>query len=369
MTEHAADFEWRGEGEGAEVVLYAPNPAVADAAFERALPAARLPGVISPVYAAASSRELRLSRDFGWVAASNTHVAPDLTSVPEWGLLLVADALIGSVSGTPGEVPRLISRRLSEVALPSLDTADVRRISESDAYWAAEEGLIEEEDLPFLTPSAGDADALGRRSISAGAQDWTRPGELHAFRVAEILDPQGAGEMGLEVGALAFVISAGAEDLGRLAFAGHRERILARTMSGDFDPSVDLPTALVETEEARDLLAASGAVMNYAAGRVALIVYALRRALRVDVGALRLRAAWRVGGAEERNGAVLHRSGVAAAEDGEALVSGRTIAVATGGMLGSAPPFATPEQDGRWPWEEAGVLVQWAILEPLDNLV
>src|SRR5215217_724658 len=105
MVEHTADFEWRGEGEGAEVVLYAPNSAVAVAAFERALPAARLPGLISPVYAAASSRELRLSRDFGWVAASSTHVAPDLTSVPEWCLLLVADVPIEGALGTPGEVP------------------------------------------------------------------------------------------------------------------------------------------------------------------------------------------------------------------------------------------------------------------------
>src|SRR5215213_2888648 len=196
MAEHVADFEWSGEGEDAEVVLYAPDPAVADAAIERALPAARLPGVISPVYAAASSREPRLSRGFGWVAASETHVAPELISAPEWGLLLVADALVEGV-GARGEMPRLISRRLSEATLPELRSdAEVRAISESGASWAAEEGLIEEEDLPFLAPSSGDADALGRRSISAGAQDWTTPGELHAFRVAEILDPQGAGEMG-----------------------------------------------------------------------------------------------------------------------------------------------------------------------------
>src|ERR687886_2845622 len=107
MAEHVADFEWRGEGEGAEVVLYAPDQAVADATFEQALPAARLPGVVSPVYSVAASR------DFGWTAASETHIAPDLISAPEWSLLLVADAPLGSV-GAPEEVPRLISRRLSE---------------------------------------------------------------------------------------------------------------------------------------------------------------------------------------------------------------------------------------------------------------
>ena len=85
MAEHVAEFEWRGEGEEAEIVLYAPSPIVVETSFGRALPAARLPGVISPVYAAASEQ------NFGWVAASETHAAPDLASAPGWGLLLVAD--------------------------------------------------------------------------------------------------------------------------------------------------------------------------------------------------------------------------------------------------------------------------------------
>lgn len=367
MTEDVADFEWRGEGEGAEVVLYAPDSAVAGRAFERALPAARLPGVISPVYAAASSWEPRPSRSFGWVAASETHVAPDLTSAPEWGFLLVADAPITSV-GAPREVPRLILRRLSEVVLPGIRSdAEVRAISESGAPWAAEEGLIEEEDLPFLAPSVGDPDALGRRSLSAGARDWTRPGTLRSFRTAGILDLDRAGEIGLEAEALTLVVLAGAEDLGRLALAGHRERILARAASGDFGDPGDLPTAPVDTEEARDLVAATGAAANYAAGRAALVVYALRRVLGSDVGALRLRAAWVVGGLEERNGTILHRDGLAAAKEAEALVSGRSVAAGTGGMLESAPPFDVAEEDGRWPWEEAGILTRLATLESLDD--
>ena len=80
MAEHAAEYEWRGEGEEAEILLYAPD----DAAFERVLPAARLPGVESPVYAAASPE------GFGWTAVSSSHVAPDLLSLPTRGLLLVA---------------------------------------------------------------------------------------------------------------------------------------------------------------------------------------------------------------------------------------------------------------------------------------
>src|SRR5919206_3150988 len=130
MAEQAADFEWRGDGEAGEVVLYVPNPTVADWAFELALPATRLPGVMSPVYGAASSRGSRLSRSFGWVAASETHAAPDLMSEPERGLLLVTDAPIEGV-GALEEVLRLVSRRLPEVTLPGVSDAEVRRISES----------------------------------------------------------------------------------------------------------------------------------------------------------------------------------------------------------------------------------------------
>ena len=78
MAEHVAEYEWRGEGEEAEIVLYAPD----DPAFERAMPVAKLPGAESPVYAAASPQ------GFGWAASSATHAAPDLLSVPISSLLL-----------------------------------------------------------------------------------------------------------------------------------------------------------------------------------------------------------------------------------------------------------------------------------------
>src|ERR687893_1841935 len=129
MIERAADFEWRGEGEEAQNLLYAPGPAVAEASLERALSAARLPGVVSPVYVAASGTP----SNFGWVAASETHAAPDLVSAPEWGLLIVADAPVESVGTPPDEAPRLIGRRLSEVALPDVSEAEVRRLAENGA--------------------------------------------------------------------------------------------------------------------------------------------------------------------------------------------------------------------------------------------
>jgi tRNA-splicing ligase RtcB (3'-phosphate/5'-hydroxy nucleic acid ligase) len=174
MAEHAADYEWRGEGEGAEVVLYAPTDPTANAALERVLPATRLPGVESPVHAAASPEGL------GWVAASTSHAAPDLVSIPAQSLLLVADAALGDLGVPPEEVPPMVLRRLSEVRLPRLTGAGIRRICEASARAAAEDGLIEEEDLPLLDPLPSDADALGRRAISGGTREWDRPGEVRA---------------------------------------------------------------------------------------------------------------------------------------------------------------------------------------------
>ena len=363
MAEHVADFEWRVEGEEAEVAVYAPDVATAERALELALPAARLPGAESPVEAASSQD------GFGSVAVSATHASPDLFSAPRYGLLLVAETPVASLGTPPDELPRLLARRLSEVALPGIGEPGVRELSESGATWAAGEGFIEEEDLSFFLPGSGgrtgDPDSLGRRALAAGARDWTRPGRVGAFVVGEILDSDAAGEAGLEEGALALVVDVGAEDLGRLALAGHRERIVTRTVQGDFGSPEGLLAAPVYAEEAADLRSAAGVSAGYAAGRASLVVYALRRALR-DLTPLRLRAAWPVGGLEgEEGGCHRHRDGLAAVGEGGLLVSGLRVASGTGRMFGSAPPFGAPEQGRRWPWEEAELCVGVSVLEPL----
>lgn len=368
--EHSSEFEWRREGEEAEAVVHAPDAERAEAAFRRALPATGLPGVESPVYAMAAVAASGTSNDFGLVAASRTHAAPDLVGAPDRGLLLVADAPVDALGVPPGELPRLVARRLAEAVVPSIGDAEVRALAEEGAVWTAEAGLVEEEDLPYLlAPSGtppGDPEALGRRALLAGPRYWARPGRVGVFRVAEVLDADGAGELGLDPGSLAFVVLAGAEDLGRLAIVAHRERISARVASGaDLGSTRDLPAAPRDTEEARDLVSAATATANYAAGRAALLVYALRRSLGDIAGALDLRAGWTVGGLAETGGLLLHRSALGAVGEGDAIVSGRAVAVGTGAALGSAPPFGTPEtDDGGWPWEEAGLLVRWAALSP-----
>jgi tRNA-splicing ligase RtcB (3'-phosphate/5'-hydroxy nucleic acid ligase) len=362
MVEYAGDYEWRGEGEDAEVVLYAPGDGVAETAFARASWITRLPGVEGPVYAAASPEGL------GWVAVSTSHAAPDLISIPARGLLLVADAALGNLETSPEELGRLISRRLSETRRPRASGAGIRRICEAGARAAAEDGLIEEEDLSLLDSLAGDADALGRRALSTGTRDLDVPATVRTYGVSEVLDAEAAEGLALEPGALALVVSAGAGDLGRLALAGHRERILNRIRGGaDFGAGEDLPAVPFETEEAADLLAAVFAAANFADGRAALLVYALRRALGDVAGGLNLRASWRVGGIEDRAGSLVHRRELAAAGEREVLVSGGSIAAGTGKMFASAPPFGAPEDDGRHPWEEAEVLERWAELDPTEG--
>src|SRR5215213_1155102 len=220
VAEHAAEFEWRGEGEEAEVVLYAPD----DAAFERALPATRLPGVENPVYAAASPE------GFGWIAVSTTHVAPDLLSCPMRGLLLVAGTRSENLSMIARELANRMLRDLPETGsgLPSLSEAGFGRLCESGAHAAAEDGLIEEEDLPPLDMRPGDADAIGRRALAAAPRAWEGGVEPDLRLVTEVLDTEGAESLGLEEGALALVVEVDAGDLGRLMPAAHRERILSR---------------------------------------------------------------------------------------------------------------------------------------------
>ena len=207
---------------------------------------------------------------------------------------------------------------------------------------------------------------MGRRALAAGARDWTRPGRIGSFRIAEILDSERAGEAGLEEGAFALVVDVGAEDLGRLALTGHRERIEARTFHGDFGSPEGLLAAPVESEEAVDLQSAAGAAAGYAGGRAALVLYALRRSLR-NLTPVRLRAAWPVGGLEEQEGRRLHRDGLAAVGEGVPFVSGLRVAAGTGRMFGSVPPFGVPEERAGWPWEEAGLCAGVSVLEPLGG--
>ena len=354
MAEHVAEYEWRGEGEEAEIFLYAPD----DADFERALPAARLPGVRSAVHAAASPE------GFGWAAASATHAAPDLLSPPLRGLLLVADTGVDNLGTPPPELANRLLRDLPEAGrrLPALNEADVARMCEAGAGAAAEEGLVEEEDLPLLGARPGDADALGRRALAAGGRAWEEPAAYDLRVVVEVLDAEGAEGLGLQTGTLALVVRVGAGELGALALGAHRERILGRVWSRDFGAEPDLPAAPADTEEAADLLAALHASANFADARAARAVWTLRRTLGDAVGRLEVRAAWVVGGVEEADGLLVHRRDLASLAEGEALVSGGFAAAGTGKMWASAPPFGVPQSEGGWPWEEAGLLERRARL-------
>ncbi len=359
MAEHAAEYEWRGEGEEAEIVLYAPD----DSAIERILPAARLPGVESPVYGAASPA------GFGWAAASTTHLAPDLISIPRRGLLLVVGRKPENLGVPPQELRDRVLRQLPEAGsrLPSLNTSGAGRLCESGARGAAEDGLLEEEDLPLLDVREGDADAIGGRALAAGPQAWEGGVEPDLRLVTEILDTEGAESLGLEEGVLVFVLEVDAGDLGQLALASHRERILSRVMSGEFGEESALPAAPAESGEAEDFVAALAAAANFADARAARTLWMLRRVLGDVAGGLDIRAAWRTGGIEDQDGLLVHRSGLALAGEGHALVCGSYAASGTGNMWASAPAFGIPGEEGRLPWEEAGLLERVAALDPPEG--
>jgi tRNA-splicing ligase RtcB len=359
LAEHVAEYEWRGEGEEAEVDLYAPD----GSAIERALPAARLPGVESPVYAAASPE------GFGWAAASTTHAAPDLLSAPLRGLLLVAGNRSGNLGVPPQELMQRVLRELPEAGarLPSLNESRAGRLCELGARAAAEDGLVEEGDLPLLDVGPGDADAIGRRALAAAPREWAGGVEPDLRLVTGVLDTEGAESLGLEEGALALVVRLEAGDLGRLALAAHRERILSRVRSGDFGATPELPAAPAGSGEAEDLAAALYAAANFADARAARALWMLRRVLGEAAGGLEIRAAWRAGGIEERDGRVVHRRGLAWAENGHVLVCGSYAAAGAGNMWASAPPFGVPEEEGRWPWEETGLLERLATLDPPEG--
>ena len=358
MTERTGDYEWRGEGEGAEIVLYASE----ESALERVRLATLLPGVEGPVFAASSSS------GFGVAAASSTHVAPDLVSTPVRGLLLLASVSVGGLGIPPEEVPRLVFRNLSEVSLPRLGSVSgIGKFCDYGARRTAEQGMIEEEDLVFLEPRSAESDSLGRRALEAGSRGWDRLGEVGVYTAREVFDAEGAERLGIGSGALVLTVNAGAGELGPLSIAGHRHRILNQVRGGDFGGDLDLPAAPVGSEEAEDLLMAVNGASNFADSRAALTLHALREALSEAFGGLSTCASWTVGGFEERDGLIIHRQNLASCNEEEAGVCGNSVVSGTGEMLRSVPTFGASDEEGVRPWEEAGLLERRVDLEPLAD--
>lgn len=353
---------WLADGDEAEVSVAAPDALTAEAAFVRASAAARLPGAVSPVWVAATPER------GGWAAASATHAAPDLISVPSRSILLVADTPAANLGVPRDEVMNEILRiGLPELSRVRMNAAGVGRVCEFGAEAAAEDAMIEEDDLEFLARFPADSDSLGRRAVSAGEREWNEGVSIRLYEVGEVFDSEGMESVGVEAGMLVVEITAGAGELGRIGASLHRERITDRIESGDFDPPEDLPSAPLETEEARDFLSASRAAANFADARASLAVFALRRAMRGMAGRLEMRAAWRGGGIGERDGFVVHRRGFAGVGEGAAIISGGVLSGGMGTMYANAPPFGGFTEDGRWLWEEAGLLGRWAALELLGG--
>jgi hypothetical protein len=364
MAERTGDYEWRIEGEETEAILYAPDEAALGypRLREDVEAATGMPGVDAPVYAAASPY------GSGWVVSSGSHVAPGLVSVPRIGLLVAASTSNGT-GFRPEELSRLLARRIPEVSMPGLGDSALRAACESGAGWAAEEGFIGEEDLGLFGTASerGEPDALGNRALTAGAREWDpRPqGMVRAFVVGDVLDSEALEEIGLYEGALVFEVSVGAGELGRISLDGHRQRMVSR----DFGDAERLVAAPAGTEEAVDLTASMRAAAEYANARASLLLYALRRAIREEAGALDLISCWLMGGLEEREVSTIHRHSLARLPRDATLECGDALCRGTGAMLGSAPAFGPHETraEERWAWEEAGLLERAARLRDPDG--
>ena len=245
--------------------------------------------------------------------------------------------------------------------------AEVSKFCDSGAHQAAEQGLIEEEDLAFLKTRRGESDALGRRAIEAGNRGWDQLGEVGVYSAREVLNAAGAEMLGIGSGTLILTVGAKAEDLGGLALDGHRHRIMNRVRSGDFGAELDLPAAPVGSEEAEDLWAATNGISNFADGRAALTLYALREALSDVLGGLKICTSCTVGGLEERGIATIHRKNLAGRGVEEATVCGGDVVSGTEEMLESVPSFVASKDEGATPWEEAEILERWVDLESLGR--
>lgn len=354
------------------MIVYAPDSAIAERGFERLNAAASVPGVEGEVCAAVSGD------GYGHVFGTGGGVAPGLVSVPGRGVLLSCEVTSEDFArrlGVAGhQVEKEVARRFggATYGMPRANAAFVRRVCEFGAEALASEGVIEEEDLAFLTHvPGGDPEAAGRRALLSGEREW---GERFAtatpYFISEVFDSEALERAGLEPSRLVFGFGVPAVEMGRVAHSLHRERIISRISYGEFDfvgdPSGDggIAVAPPDTEEARDFVAASGAASNFSDALVALSLFVVRRALGGVVGDVVPVSSWRVGGVEESvDGGIIHRDGVAAVGEGSLVLSGGVFASGMGTMAKSAPTFGAGEDEGRWLWEEAGLLGRIATFE------
>ena len=280
---------------------------------------------------------------------------------PLRGLLLVAGTRSENLGVPPQELMQGVCGNYSEAGarLPSPERVTGGQALRVGARAAAEDDLIEEEDLPLLDVRPGDTDALGRRALAAAPREWARRVEPDlSGRTTEIHDTEGAESLGLGEGALTIVVRIDAGDPRPPALAAHKERILSRTQSGDFGATPELPAAPAASGEA-DLIAAPTPRPTSRTPAPQGPCGCWRRVLGDAAGGLEIRAAWRTGGIEEQEGRLVHRRGFAWAENGHVLVCGSYAAAGTGNMWASAPPLGVPRRKAGGRGKRLGCWSVW----------
>ena len=161
----------------------------------------------------------------------------------------------------------------SSGAIPRLSSKDERRVLETGARWAVQEGYGHPEDLHYTEEggclAGADADEVSARARERGSTQLGTLGGGNHFVELDVIDevflPEVAAAFGLEAGNLAISIHSGSRGLGYqvcddfLAVMGKAMRKYDIQL-----PDRQLACAPLDSEEGRRYLAAMAGAANYA---------------------------------------------------------------------------------------------------------
>lgn len=161
----------------------------------------------------------------------------------------------------------------SSGAIPRLSSKDERRVLETGARWAVQEGYGHPEDLHYTEEggclAGSDADEVSARARERGSTQLGTLGSGNHFVELDVIEevflPEVAAAFGLEAGSLAIFIHSGSRGLGYqvcddfLAVMGKAMRKYDIQL-----PDRQLACAPLDSEEGRRYMAAMAGAANYA---------------------------------------------------------------------------------------------------------
>jgi tRNA-splicing ligase RtcB len=177
----------------------------------------------------------------------------------------------------------------SEGAIPKLSPRDLKRVLETGAQWAVQQGFGSDADLDTTEdrgciPGA-DAEVVSQRATARGENQLGTLGSGNHFAelgvVEHIFDPETAAVYGLIEGRLTLMIHSGSRGLGYQVCDDFIQVMLrASAKYGIHLPDRQLCCAPVTSPEGRQYLAAMAAAANYAFANRQIMMELARRSLQ-----------------------------------------------------------------------------------------